>query len=117
LLSTSTTQSAWTLRTSSRAIANGGTPAIDRNAPASARRKRSIGASPVVPWMRLSATSRIQPSRWASNPDQLSKRRPANRELGRFAVLRDLDQRRLTTPAAAQLLGLERRQVFRLLKA
>ena len=38
-------------------------------------------------------------------------------ELGRLEVLRDLDQRRLTTPAAAQLLGLERRQVFRLLKA
>ena len=32
-------------------------------------------------------------------------------------VLRDLDQRRLTTAAAGQLLGLERRQVFRLLKA
>jgi hypothetical protein len=31
-------------------------------------------------------------------------------------VLRDLDQRRLTTAAAAQLLGLERREVFRLLK-
>jgi hypothetical protein len=41
----------------------------------------------------------------------------SDRELGRFEVLRDLDQRRLTTPAAAQLLGLERRQVFRLLKA
>jgi Winged helix-turn helix len=38
-------------------------------------------------------------------------------ELGRLEVLRDLDQRRLTTAAAAQLLGLERRQVFRLLKA
>ena len=32
-------------------------------------------------------------------------------------VVRDLDQKRLTTQAAAQLLGLERRQVFRLLKA
>ena len=32
-------------------------------------------------------------------------------------VLRDLDQRRLTAAAAAQLLGLERRQVYRLLKA
>ena len=41
----------------------------------------------------------------------------SDRELGRFEVLRDLDQRRLTTPAAAQLLGLERRQVFRRLKA
>jgi predicted DNA-binding protein (UPF0251 family) len=41
----------------------------------------------------------------------------SDRELGRFEVLRDLDQHRLTTPAAAQLLGLERRQVFRLLKA
>jgi hypothetical protein len=38
-------------------------------------------------------------------------------ELGRLEVLRDLDHRRLTTAAAAQLLGLERRQVFRLLKA
>ena len=33
-----------------------------------------------------------------------------------WKVLRDLDQKRLTTEAAAQLLGLERRQVFRLLK-
>ena len=38
-------------------------------------------------------------------------------ELSRLEVLRDLDQRRLTAAAAAQLLGLERRQVFRLLKA
>src|ERR1700682_1567426 len=38
-------------------------------------------------------------------------------ELSRLEVLRDLDQRRLTSAAAAQLLGLERRQVFRLLKA
>ncbi len=38
-------------------------------------------------------------------------------ELGRLEVLRDLDHRRLTSAAAAQLLGLERRQVFRLLKA
>src|ERR1700745_2963001 len=38
-------------------------------------------------------------------------------ELTRLEVLRDLDPRRLTTVAAAQLLGLERRQVFRLLKA
>src|SRR5262245_2013464 len=37
-------------------------------------------------------------------------------ELRRLEVLRDLDQKRLTTSAAAQLLGLERRQVFRLLK-
>ena len=41
----------------------------------------------------------------------------SDRELQRLEVLRDLDQRRLTTAAAAQLLGLERRQVFRLLKA
>ena len=32
-------------------------------------------------------------------------------------VLQDLDRQRLTTAAAGQLLGLERRQVFRLLKA
>jgi hypothetical protein len=38
-------------------------------------------------------------------------------ELSRLEVLRDLDQRRLTAAAAAQLLGLERRQVYRLLKA
>jgi hypothetical protein len=38
-------------------------------------------------------------------------------ELTRLEVLRDLDQKRLTTEAAVQLLGLERRQVFRLLKA
>lgn len=38
-------------------------------------------------------------------------------ELSRLEVLRDMDQRRLTTETAAQLLGLERRQVFRLLKA
>src|SRR5260370_1468908 len=38
-------------------------------------------------------------------------------ELGRLEVLRELDQRRLTTEAATQLLGLERRQVFRLLEA
>jgi transposase len=37
-------------------------------------------------------------------------------ELSRLEVLRDLDQRRLRITAAAQLLGLERRQVFRLLK-
>ena len=37
-------------------------------------------------------------------------------ELTRLEVLRDLDQCRLTTDAAAQLLGLGRRQVFRLLK-
>jgi hypothetical protein len=37
-------------------------------------------------------------------------------ELTWLEVLRDLDQRRLTTEAAGQLLGLERRHVFRLLK-
>jgi Winged helix-turn helix len=37
-------------------------------------------------------------------------------ELSRLEELRDLDRKRLTTKAAAQLLGLERRQVFRLLK-
>jgi hypothetical protein len=68
---------ACTLRTSSRAIANGGTPVIERDAPASARRKRSIGASAVVPCTRWSAISRIQPPRRPSNAGQLSKRRPA----------------------------------------
>ena len=38
-------------------------------------------------------------------------------ELSRLEVVRDLDHRRLTADAASQLLGLERRQVFRLLKA
>jgi hypothetical protein len=38
-------------------------------------------------------------------------------ELTRLEVLRDLDQRRLSVKTAAQLLGLERRQVFRLVKA
>ena len=37
-------------------------------------------------------------------------------ELRRLEVLRDLDRLRLTTAAAGELLGLERRQVFRLLK-
>ncbi len=40
----------------------------------------------------------------------------SDRELERLEVLRDLDQRGLTPAAAAQLLGLERRQVFRLLQ-
>src|SRR5262249_32180635 len=40
-----------------------------------------------------------------------------DRELTRLEVLRDLDHGLLTTAAAAQLLGLERREVFRLLKA
>jgi hypothetical protein len=38
-------------------------------------------------------------------------------ELARLEVLRDLDGGRLTAEAAAQLLQLERRQVYRLLKA
>ena len=38
-------------------------------------------------------------------------------ELKRLEVVQDLDRRRLTPAAAGQLLGLERRQVFRLLKA
>src|SRR5215468_7948245 len=38
-------------------------------------------------------------------------------ELRRLEVLQDLDRKRLTTVAAGQLLGLKRRQVFRLLKA
>jgi hypothetical protein len=40
----------------------------------------------------------------------------SDRELQRLEVLQDLDRRRLTPTAAGQLLGLERRQVFRLLK-
>jgi Winged helix-turn helix len=38
-------------------------------------------------------------------------------ELRRLEVIQDLDRGWLTTAAAGQLLGLERRQVFRLLKA
>ena len=34
---------------------------------------RTIGGSPVVPWTRMSATSRVQRSRWASNAAQLAK--------------------------------------------
>lgn len=41
----------------------------------------------------------------------------SDRELTRLEVLRDLDRRRLSVKTAAQLLGLERRQVFRLVKA
>src|SRR3954464_2195539 len=41
----------------------------------------------------------------------------SDKELARLEVLRDLDQQRLRPTAAAQLLGLGRRQVFRLLKA
>lgn len=41
----------------------------------------------------------------------------SDRELARLEVLRELELRRLTTAAAAQLLGLDRCQVFRLLKA
>ena len=44
-------------------------------------------------------------------------REMSDRELRRLEVLQDLDRRRLTPAAAGQLLGLERRQVFRLLKA
>jgi len=41
----------------------------------------------------------------------------SDKELSRLEILRDLASGRLTTPAAAQLLGLERRQVQRLAKA
>ena len=41
----------------------------------------------------------------------------SDRELQRLEVLQDLNRRRLTPAAAGQLLGLERRQVFRLLRA
>src|SRR5437868_13591916 len=46
----------------------------------------------------------------------VSVRLMSDRELRRLEVLQDLDRRRLTTAAAGQLLGLPRRQVFRLLK-
>ena len=38
-------------------------------------------------------------------------------ELTRLEVLRDLDEGRLTTEAARQLLALSRRQLFRMLQA
>src|ERR1700741_2645334 len=41
----------------------------------------------------------------------------SDKELSRLEVLRDLDQGRLTAAAAAQLVGLGRRQALRLLKA
>jgi predicted DNA-binding protein (UPF0251 family) len=41
----------------------------------------------------------------------------SDKELSRLEVLRDLDHQRLTAAAAADILGLSRRQVLRLLKA
>jgi len=41
----------------------------------------------------------------------------SDKELSRLEILRDLGSGRLTTSAAAELLGLERRQVQRLVKA
>jgi hypothetical protein len=41
----------------------------------------------------------------------------SDKELSRLEILRDLGSGRLTTSAAADLLGLERRQVQRLAKA
>jgi transposase len=41
----------------------------------------------------------------------------SDKELARLDVLRDLDHQRLTATAAAEILGLGRRQVLRLLKA
>ncbi len=41
----------------------------------------------------------------------------SDREFSRLEVMRDLQEGRLTTAVAAQLLDLKRRQVFRLLKA
>jgi hypothetical protein len=41
----------------------------------------------------------------------------SDKELSRLGVLRDLDHQRLTAAAAAEVLGLGRRQVLRLLKA
>lgn len=38
----------------------------------------------------------------------------SDKELSRLEILRDFTSGRLTTPAAAELLGLERRQVQRL---
>lgn len=60
-------------------------------------------------------------SRMTDDGDQIAPRwNPEYKndgELTRLEVQRDLDQRRLAPEAAARLLRLERRQVFRLLKA
>jgi len=41
----------------------------------------------------------------------------SDKELARFEVLLDLDHERLTAQAAADILGLSRRQTLRLLRA
>ena len=48
-----------------------------RKAVASSRSKRTTGGSPVVPWTRWSAISRIHQARCASSAAQLAKLRPA----------------------------------------
>ena len=77
-MSTSTAQSACTRRQSSRTCRNGGRPSIGRRAAASSRPKRAIGGSPVVPWTRTSATSRIHQARCASSAAQLAKLAPGD---------------------------------------
>ena len=52
-------------------------PTAERLQRPASRLNRSIGASPVVPWRRTSATSRTHCARCASNAGQLAKRRPA----------------------------------------
>ena len=47
----------------------------------------------------------------------MAVRSMSDKELARLEVLRDLDSQRLTAAAAAQLLGVSRRQTLRLLKA
>src|SRR5512133_743294 len=106
-------QSAWTLRTSSRPTAKGGMPAIDRKALASARRKRSIGTSPVVPCTRWSAISRVHSSRCASNADQLSNPRAigitivahGTRGAAGNRVLLDVTDAALVLPLRARPIG------------
>ncbi len=51
-------------------------PPAERLQPSS-RAKRTIGASPVVPWIRTLATSRSHLARCASNASQLAKQCPA----------------------------------------
>ena len=75
--STSTQQSLCTIRTSSRSARNDGLPLRGCRARASSRWNRTSGVSPVVPWMRTSATSRVQRIRWASSSAQLPNSRPA----------------------------------------
>ena len=72
-----TAHSDCTTRVRSRIGRNGGRPDSGRSAAASSRANRSSGASPVVPWTRTSATSRLPRARCAALAAQLPNRGPA----------------------------------------